>query len=187
MAVSFPRRDIIVLSETENMDHQKYMLEALAQARMALMAQEFPVGCVLVRDGEIVARGHRQNSRSGVCNEIDHAEVVTLRMLLSRQPETDCSRLVAYSTMEPCLMCYSTMLLSGIRHFVYGYEDRMGGGTNLPLARLNPLYAEMSVRVEAGVLRNDCLALFQQFFRDFSYWQDSLLSQYTLAQPIQDM
>ena len=168
------------------MDHQKHMQEALAEAKMALAAQEFPVGCVLVRDGKVVARGHRQNSRAGECNEIDHAEVVTLRMLLARHPDTDCSRLVAYSTMEPCLMCYSTMLLSGIRHFVYGYEDRMGGGTNLPLAQLNPLYAEMSVRVEAGVLRDESLQLFQRFFRNFPYWQDSLLSEYTLAQPLQD-
>lgn len=168
------------------MNHQKYMQEALAEARMALADQEFPVGCVLVRDGEIVARGHRQNSRAGECNEIDHAEVVTLRRLLSRHPDTDCRRLIAYSTMEPCLMCYSTMLLSGIRHFVYGYEDRMGGGTNLPLSRLNPLYAEINVRVEAGILRRESLELFQHFFRNYPYWQDSLLAEYTLAQPLQD-
>ncbi|MCF6187000.1 MAG: nucleoside deaminase [Desulfobulbaceae bacterium] len=168
------------------MNHQKYMQEALAEARSALAAEEFPVGCVLVQDGEIVARGHRRNSRAGKSNEIDHAEVVTLRRLLSRHPDIDCSSLVAYCTMEPCLMCYSTMLLSGIRHFVYGYEDMMGGGLNLPLYQLNPLYAQMQVQVEAGVLRNESLALFQQFFRNFSYWQDSLLSQYTLAQPLQD-
>ncbi len=168
------------------MDHQKYMQEALAEARMALAAQEFPVGCVLVLDGEIVARGHRQNSRAGECNEIDHAEVVTLRRLLSRHPDTDCRRLIAYSTMEPCLMCYSTMLLSGIRHFVYGYEDRMGGGTNLPLSQLNPLYAEINARVEAGILRRESLELFQHFFHNFPYWQDSLLAEYTLAQPLQD-
>lgn len=169
------------------MNHQENMQEALSEARMALAAEEFPVGCVLVQDGEIVARGHRRNSRAGQCNEIDHAEVVTLRMLLSRHPDIDCSRLVAYCTMEPCLMCYSTMLLSGIRHFVYGYEDRMGGGTNLALGQLNPLYAEMDVRVDAGILRNESLELFQRYFRNFSYWQDSLLSQYTLAQPLQDI
>jgi len=168
------------------MDHEKHMQEALAEARQALAAKEFPVGCVLVLDDEIVASGHRQNSRAEECNEIDHAEVLTLRGLLAVQPQIDCSRLVAYSTMEPCLMCYSTMLLSGIRHFVYGYEDMMGGGTNLPLYQLSQLYAGMQVQVEAGMLRNECLALFQQFFRNFSYWQDSLLSNYTLAQPLQD-
>ncbi len=158
------------------------------EAKTALDCGEFPVGCVLVAGGKIVARGHRQNSTGDALNEIDHAEVVTLRRLLRERPQTDCSRIVAYSTMEPCLMCYSTMLLSGVRDFVYGYEDIMGGGTNLPLYQLNPLYAGMQARVnvEAGVLRNECLALFQQFFRNFSYWQDSLLCRYTLAQPLQD-
>jgi tRNA(adenine34) deaminase len=168
------------------MNHEKYMREALVEAEQALAEHEFPVGCVLVLDNEIVARGHRQNSTAEECNEIDHAEVVTLRNLLDVQPQIDCSRLVAYSTMEPCLMCYATMLLSGIRYFVYAYEDMMGGGTNLPLYQLNPLYAGMQVRVEAGMLRNESLALFQQFFRTFSYWQDSLLANYTLAQPLQD-
>ena len=169
------------------MEHEQFMKEALAEAHSALAAEEFPVGCVLVHEGEIVARGRRQNSTAEECNEIDHAEVVTLRTLLAEQPKIDCSRLVAYSTMEPCLMCYSTMLLSGIRHFVYGYEDMMGGGTNLPLYQLSPLYAEMQVQVEPGMLRTECLALFQQFFRQFSYWEDSLLSHYTLAQPLQDI
>ncbi len=170
------------------MDHTYYMQQALVEAKTALDSGEFPVGCVLVAEGEIVARGHRQNSTEGALNEIDHAEVVTLRRLLRERPKTDCSRIVAYSTMEPCLMCYSTMLLSGVRGFVYGYEDLMGGGTNLPLYQLNPLYAEMQARVnvEAGVLRNECLALFQRFFRNFPYWQDSLLCRYTLAQPLQD-
>lgn len=164
------------------MNHEKYMREALDQARRALAAQEFPVGCVLVLDDKVIARGHRMNSREEECNEIDHAEVVTLRHLLSENPQVDCSRISVYSTMEPCLMCFSTMLLSGIRRFVYGYEDRMGGGTNLPLNQLNPLYAEMEVKVEPGILRADCLRLFQQFFRQYPYWEDSLLARYTLGQ-----
>ncbi len=170
------------------MDHEDYMQQALKEATTALDCGEFPVGCVLVAEGKIVASGHRQNSTEGALNEIDHAEVVTLRRLLRERPKTDCSRMIVYSTMEPCLMCFSTMLLSGLRRFVYGYEDIMGGGTNLPLYQLNPLYAGMQaeVNVEAGVLRNECLALFQQFFRNFPYWQDSLLSRYTLAQPLQD-
>lgn len=79
-------------------------------------------------------------------------------------------------------MCYATMLLSGIRRFVWAYEDVMGGGTNVDLARLNPLYAEMKTELVPGVLRNESLALFQDFFKRYSYWQNSLLSRYTLAQ-----
>ncbi len=162
------------------------MGQALQEARSALEQGEFPVGCVLVAGGEIIARGHRTNSARNHCNEIDHAEMVTLRTLIREQPARDWSRVTVYSTMEPCLMCYATMLLSGIRTFVWAYEDAMGGGTNLPLTELNPLYAEMEVTLIERIYRRESLQLFQEFFSTYSYWQDSLLSRYTLAQPLED-
>jgi len=158
------------------------MSEALKEAEKALLEGEFPVGCVLVQDGEVIRRGHRQNSRERGCNEIDHAEVLTLRQLLREQPGLDCSKLTVFSTMEPCLMCYTTMLLSGIRRFVYGYEDVMGGGTNLELVRLSPLYREMKVIIIRDVLRDHCMLLFKRFFQNHSYRQGSLLADYTISQ-----
>jgi len=74
------------------------------------------------------------------------------------------------------------MLLSGIRRFVWAYEDIMGGGTSLPLDQLLPLYREMQVDLVAGVLRQDSLELFGRFFQKYTYWQGSLLEQYTLEQ-----
>ena len=81
-------------------------------------------------------------------------------------------------------MCYVTLLLNGIRKIVYGYEDIMGGGTNLDLKTLNPLYKEMSVEIIPHVLRRESLELFRTFFSapDNIYWQDSPLAHYTLAQ-----
>lgn len=81
-------------------------------------------------------------------------------------------------------MCYSTLLLSGVRSFVWAYEDVMGGGTNLALQQLNPLYQAMQVQLVGGVLRQESLALFQQFFQGHDYWQDSLLARYTLDQQL---
>ncbi len=165
--------------------HEQYMTEALKEAEAALANGEFPVGCVMVAGGRIVCRGHRKNSCEVGENEIDHAEILTLRSLLAETPDFNCSTLTVYSTMEPCLMCYSAMLLSGIRTLVWGYEDVMGGGTNLPLAQLNPLYAEMEVKVIDSILRQQSLHLFQKFFRAYPYLQKSLLSQYTLAQSLE--
>ncbi len=159
-----------------------YMREALQEAEKALLGGEFPVGCVFVLDGKVIGRGQRQNSREQGGNEIDHAEVLTLRRLLAEQPGLDCSRLTVFSTMEPCLMCYTTMLLSGIRRFVYGYEDVMGGGTNLELVRLSPLYREMKVIIIRDVLRDHCMLLFKRFFQNHSYRQGSLLADYTISQ-----
>ena len=165
-------------------DHKHFMESALAEAKEALAANEFPVGCVLVYEDTVVARGRRANSQFQTCNELDHAEIAALRQLVTMRPDINLSRVVAYSTMEPCLMCFATMLLNGIRTFVYAYEDAMGGGTNLPLAQLNPLYQEMQVAVVPHVLRDESLALFKQFFNnsDNRYWHGSLLADYTLNQ-----
>ncbi|MFH7320532.1 nucleoside deaminase [Desulfurivibrio sp. D14AmB] len=168
---------------------EHFMDLALEQARTALLAGEFPVGAVLVAGGRVVADGGRRNSRSGgpeiPANELDHAEIVALRELLGRQPAIERRSLTLYSTMEPCLMCYATLLLNGVRRIVYAYEDAMGGGTNLPLPQLAPLYREMAAEVEIvpHVRRQQSLELFKQFFRDpaNNYWRGSLLEKYTLA------
>jgi tRNA(adenine34) deaminase len=159
-----------------------FMAVALDEAKLAFAEGEFPVGCVMVADGQIVARGRRMHSRSGCCNEIDHAEILTLRRLIAEHPMIKLDTVTVYSTLEPCLMCYSSLLLSGVRSFVWAYEDVMGGGTSLPLHDLAPLYAQMQVRLYGRVLRNESLCLFQQFFQAGSYWQGSLLARYTLEQ-----
>ncbi len=161
---------------------EQFMQLALNEAQSALAAGEFPVGCVLVSAGTVVGRGHRYNSEGALSNEIDHAEVVTLRKLLADRPGINCAQITAYSTMEPCLMCYATMLLSGIRRFVWAYEDIMGGGTSLPLAQLFPLYRELQVDLVPNVLRQKSLNLFGQFFHKYTYWQGSLLEKYTFEQ-----
>lgn len=161
-----------------------FMAAALTEAAQALAAGEFPVGCVLVHDGEIVASGRRVNSQGPATNELDHAEIVALRQLFASRPELDRSRITAYSTMEPCLMCFATLLLNNIHTIVYGYEDVMGGGTNLPLAQLLPLYQAMLPRITPHVLRQESVALFKRFFADpkQAYWQGSMLAEYTLRQ-----
>ena len=165
-------------------NHDIHMREALQEAKEALTAGEFPVGCVMVYEGKIISRGHRINSKAPQENELDHAEIVTLRKLFEQHPGADRSKITVYSTMEPCLMCYVTMLLNGIQKIVYGYEDIMGGGTNLDLQTLNPLYCEMSVEITPYILRRESLELFINFFNepDNIYWKDSPLAQYTLAQ-----
>lgn len=171
------RKDII-----QDQDDERFMLLALRQAREALERNEFPVGCVIVNDGEVVACGARMNSSER--NELDHAEIIALRSLLSSAPATDLSRATVYSTMEPCLMCFSTMLVNNVGRIVYGYEDVMGGGTSLQLHTLAPLYAARIIEIHGPILRNECLVLFQEFFRNQQngYLCDTLLANYTLAQ-----
>lgn len=156
---------------------------ALDQAASALERGEFPVGCVFVHRGEVVASGRRQHS-SGRVNEMDHAEMLALRTFLDGEAVIAPQEVTVYATMEPCLMCFSSLILNGLRRIVYAYEDVMGGGTNLPLAMLKPLYAAMEISVIPAVRRGDSLALFRRFFSNpqNQYWKDSLLARYTLEQ-----
>jgi tRNA(adenine34) deaminase len=160
-----------------------FMQVALEQAQRALDRGEFPVGCVVVYQDEIVASGRRVNSRQA--NELDHAEICALRELWERHPAIGSSDLVVYSTLEPCLMCFATILVNGIRRVVYGFEDVMGGGTSLQLSQLPPLYRQMQVTVTGGLLRGQCLELLKNFFSNPAnrYLHDSLLARHILSQP----
>jgi len=164
--------------------HIRFMQEAFADAQTALAHREFPVGCVLVYQDRVIARGRRLHSTGKGLLELDHAEITALRNLDRSGLDVKMHEVIAYCTMEPCLMCYAALLLNGIRYIVYAYEDVMGGGTGLPLQKLSPLYRNMSVNIVPHVMRAESLALVKAFFRDpdNDYWQDSLLARYSLEQ-----
>lgn len=163
------------------------MGKAIKLARTALNHGEFPVGCVLVHQNRIIATGTRAGTRrsgSGPVNEIDHAEMATLRHFYQISNDIDPEKVRIYCTMEPCLMCYAAILLAGIGTIVYAYEDAMGGGTQLDLKALAPLYQKRKVTIVPHIRRAESLALFQTFFEneENNYWRRSYLARYTLNQ-----
>lgn len=168
----------------DKMKQEFFMKKALQQAQAALKAGEFPVGCVIADMEKVVAEGVRKGTRGEASNEVDHAEMVALRNLWEKKQPVEAGRLTIYCTMEPCLMCFGAILLSGIRHIVYAYEDVMGGGTGCNLQGLTPLYQNAAVTVVPNVLRAESLALFKEFFSDPTrhYWEGSFLARYTLEQ-----
>jgi len=167
------------------MDYEYFMQKALDQAQKALAMGEFPVGCVVVYQGKILASAFRSGTDSEFSNEVDHAEMVALRCLIDLKKNIDNRQVTLFCTMEPCLMCLGALILSGIGEVVYAYEDVMGGGTECDLPRLTPLYREYKISIVPNILRRQSLELFKAYFQnpENTYWQGSLLARYTLNQP----
>ncbi len=159
------------------------MRMALDEAESALRAGDFPVGCVITDGEEVVASGCRAASRGALANEIDHAEIIALRQLYRSRPAIGKDRFCLYSTLEPCLMCFGAILISGIRRIVYAFEDVMGGGTSLRLQAMPPLYRDMNPAVVPNVCREESHALMRAFFSnpDNGYLKDTLFARYVMG------
>lgn len=163
---------------------EHFMDEALAEAEKALAQGEFPVGCVLVHRGRVLARGFRTGTAGGGGNELDHAEIAALRRLPESAVPFEAGAVTAYCTLEPCLMCFGALLIAGIGRVVYAFEDVMGGAAACDRSRWSPLYRERAIAVRSGPRRAESLALFKKFFADpqQNYWRGSLLATYALEQ-----
>jgi tRNA(adenine34) deaminase len=184
-------------------EHDLFFMEkALGLAEKALEMGEFPVGCVLVADGRVVAEGARLHTERDVRNELDHAEIMALRSWRENgMPGHDShGGVTAYITLEPCLMCMGALILNGINRTVYALEDVMGGAAGLDFSRTFTavpvesgslaedgrfhLYAGYDRHITGGVGRNRSLELFRAFFGnpDLDYWKESLLSRHILSE-----
>ncbi|MCF6248242.1 MAG: nucleoside deaminase [Desulfobacula sp.] len=166
--------------------YEMYMELALEQAQKAFVKGEFPVGCVIVQQGQVIASDARHGTSGEISffSEIDHAEIRALKMLEMKETGFNPEKSVLFCTMEPCLMCFGAIILSGIKKIVYAYEDPMGGGTGCDLALMPPLYKACKIDIVSGVLRQKSLDLFYDFFNKEAneYWKNSYLEAYTLDQ-----
>jgi tRNA(adenine34) deaminase len=144
-------------------DDARWMAEALREAAAAAARGEVPVGAVVVRDGQELARaGNRSVADS---DPSAHAEVLALRAAAAAEKNYRLPGAVLYVTVEPCLMCMGAALHARVARLVYGCADPKGGaaGSLFDVAadpRLNH-----AIAVEAGVAERECRDLVQQFFR----------------------
>jgi tRNA(adenine34) deaminase len=142
---------------------QKYMHEAIKQARRSLMAEDVPVGAVIVKDGKIVARGYNQVEKRQ--NPIAHAEIVAIEKAskkLGYKHLLDCD---IYVTLEPCAMCCGAIVLARLRRLIFGaYDPKTGAAVSLYNITNDP---RLNHRLEVlgGVLQDDCVALLKNFFK----------------------
>ena len=144
-------------------DDERFMREALEEARLAAEEGEVPIGAVVVCGGEVVARAH--NRRETDLDPSAHAEfsaMVAASRALGRWRLSGCT---VYVTLEPCLMCAGLMVNARIDRCVYGAADPKGGalGTLYDVSHDSRLNHEFEV--ESGVLGEEAADQLRDFFR----------------------
>ena len=140
-----------------------FMREALAEARLAADAGEMPVGCVIARDGEIVARAH--NECEALRDATAHAELLAIRRASAAAGDWRLNRCTLYVTLEPCPMCAGAIMQARVGRLVYGATDPAQGCAG-SLYRIceDPAFPHFC-RSEGGVLADECAALLKAFFQ----------------------
>jgi len=143
--------------------HHRFMNEALAAAEEGAGRGEVPVGAVVVRDGEVIARGH--NLRETLQDPTAHAELIAIRRAAEALGSWRLEGCTVYVTLEPCAMCAGAMVLARIDRCVYGCTDPKGGflGTLADLSRWPGL--NHTFEVIPGVLEEACSAQLRAFFQ----------------------
>ena len=146
------------------MSDELFMLEALVEARKAAEIGEIPIGAVIVKDGEIIARGFNESITTN--DPTAHAEIVAIRRageFLQNYRLIDCE---LYVTLEPCMMCAGSFVHSRLKRIVYGAGDSRHGalGTQLNVNAFESF--NHKVLITHSILEEECRTLIQSFFKE---------------------
>ena len=143
---------------------ERWMQEAITEALRGAELGEVPVGAVVVRDGEIVGRGHNRREVDG--DPLAHAEILALGEASRATEGWRLEGCTLYATLEPCAMCAGALVNSRVDRLVYGAADPKAGfcGSLGDLVRDGRLNHRLEVT--AGVLEGECGDCLRRFFRD---------------------
>lgn len=140
-----------------------FMAEALKEAKKALKKTEVPVGAVIVREGEVIGKGH--NRKESGLDPTLHAEVTAIRKAAKKLGNWRLSHTTLYVTLEPCLMCMGAIIQARIPRLVFGAFDPKAGACGSLYDVSNDSRLNHRVNVVSGVLEEEAGALLKDFFR----------------------
>ncbi len=143
-------------------EDEKFMREALKQAKKAYRLGEVPIGCVIVRDGEIIARGY--NRRNTDKNTLSHAEISAIRRASKVVGDWRLEGCTLYVTLEPCQMCAGALVQSRIDKVVIGCMSPKSGCAGSVLNLLQNEQFNHQVEIETGILEEECSKILSEFF-----------------------
>lgn len=150
-----------VLEQDRN---NKFMKEALKEAKKAYDKEEIPVGAVIVRDDKIIARGH--NIKELKKDTTKHAEIIAIQKASNKMDAWRLEGCTLYVTLEPCAMCAGALIQSRIKKVVIGTMDKKTGACGSVLNLLEDYKFNHQVEIETGIMETECREILQQFFKE---------------------
>lgn len=145
-------------------DQERFMKEAIRQAKKARALEEVPIGCVIVCDGQIIARGY--NLRNTDKNTLSHAELNAIKKASKKLGDWRLEGCTMYVTLEPCQMCAGALMQSRIDRVVIGSMNPKAGCAGSVLNLLEMDGFNHKVEVIRGVLQEECSSMLSDFFKE---------------------
>lgn len=144
-------------------NYVKYMLEALKEAELAKLEDEVPIGCVIVKDDQIIARAH--NQREVTNNPLGHAETLAIKKASEVLNDWQLVNCDLYVTIEPCIMCGGAIIQSRIRKVIYGAPDLKGGAFGSSINILDAQNINHRPEIVKGILEEECTKIIKNYFK----------------------
>ena len=142
---------------------EKYMEEALKEAKKAYKKLEVPVGAIIVKDHKIIARAYNQRERDKMA--VHHAEILAIKKACKKLKNWRLTECEMYVTLEPCAMCAGAMINARIKKVYIGTRDLKTGACGSKLNLLKDYHFDTSVEVEDGILQQECQEILKDFFQ----------------------
>ena len=143
---------------------EKFMKEALKEAKKAFDKDEVPVGAVIVKDGKIIARAH--NLKESKTDTTYHAEILAIQKASKKLESWRLEGCTMYVTLEPCPMCAGALIQARLDKVVIGTMDYKTGACGSVLNLLNDYTFNHKVEVETEVMKDECEKILQDFFKE---------------------
>ena len=145
-------------------EDERYMKEAIRQAKKAYSLDETPIGCVIVYEGKIIGRGY--NRRNTDKNPLAHAEITAIKKASKKMGDWRLEGCTMYVTLEQCQMCAGAIIQSRMTRVVVGCMNPKAGCAGSVLNLLNVAQFNHQAELETGVLEEECSELMKRFFRE---------------------
>lgn len=145
-------------------ENEKYMREAIRQAKKAYVIGEVPIGCVIVYEDKIIGRGY--NRRTIDKNPLAHAELIAIKKASKKMGDWRLEECTMYVTLEPCQMCSGAIVQARMKKVVVGCMNPKAGCAGSILNLLQVEKFNHQVELETGVLEEECSEMMKNFFRE---------------------